>query len=1033
MKNKTLRLSLFLFMLFFTASLYAQVDVKGIIMDEQGEGIPMAIIKVKGTTIAMPTDVFGKFRMSVPNDNATLVISYLGFKTQEIGVTLGDPMLIHLKEENLSLDEVVVIGYGSSKRKDITGVVSKVNVDELQAAPVGNFMDAMSGRVAGVALGTNEGAPGAEPTMTIRGISSITGSSSPLYVIDGFPTESSGSDLVSPSDIESIEVLKDASATAIYGARGANGVVMITTKHAKSGKIQITYDGNYGVNQITKRMNVMNTYDFVKLQYDVSPSRATTLYGPIADIDKYKSIAGTNWQDKIFRTGENQNHNLSISGGDVKTKFLISGSYNNTTGIILNSGSEKYLGRLNVDHNLSEQFKIGSSLTYSEMTVTGVSPSSSASSSSYSVYNSMAFKPILKNGQEFTDDTYDLDQNTEGLYQTNPLVAVLAESKQNFTQNLLFNNYAEYSILKNLKLRSTFAYNKTNGLLETFNDSRSKTANPAYRSYIGINGSISNAYNSNFVNENTLTYIHNFANDHSLTLMGGFSEQANKSSSNGFSSKFSPNEALLVSGLDEGINSGMTSMKSSWSSLSYLGRANYNYKSRYMLSATMRADGSSKFAQDQRWGYFPSAAFAWNLKGDLLKRVQVINMAKTRISWGVTANNRVGDFTYLQQLNSGTANSYYFNGILQNGNALTNIGNKNLTWESTAQYNLGLDLSFFDNRFSLSTDLYSKDTYNLLLNAPLPGSMGVSSATKNIGRLRNQGLELTLNSINFKGGNFVWETNFNISFNKSMIVALADGQQNMTSADYISKVGEPISQFYGLISNGLYTYDDFNKTTDGNYILKDDQPTNGQANRLLIQPGFRKFVDLNRDGLIDEKDRTVIGNPNPLHFGGFTNSFKYKWVDLSVFFQWSYGNQVYNYTRLVMMRGSIFNQNMLADYNDRWSATNPNGQYSTTLNPLSPISPEGGLPYALSTWVEDASFLRLKTISLGITLPKKTVNMLKIANIRIYCSGQNIYTFTNYKGWDPEVSTKGQTITKGWDYSAYPRALILVGGVKITL
>lgn len=1011
----------------------SQILVRGTVLDENGQTLSGVTVQIKGQNKGTISNNDGKFALSVDNTSKILVFSYLGFEKREVKVEKDKPMTLVMKEIGQTLNDVVVIGYGTVKRKDLTGAVSKVNVNELQAAPVANFMDAMAGRVAGVDVSSNEGQPGMEPTITIRGANSLTQSNSPLFVIDGYPFESSGAELIAPSQIESIEVLKDASATAIYGSRGANGVVIITTKRAKIGSVQVVYDANFGSNTITKSMDVMSTYDFVRLQYDINPGQANTLYGGIP-LDNYKDIAGSNWQKKIFKKGETQNHFISISGGDDKTKFNISGSYSNLLGIVLNSSSQKYLGKITVDHTFNPKLKIGANLTYAETVTDGVSPSDTYTGSSNFIFNSLAYKPILKNGLEFDDQVNDPVANAEGQSQTNPLTAVLSESVNAYRQNMLASTFLEYVIIPKLRFRSSLGFNKLFNQGERFNDSRSKTANPGYRYYVGVSGGASQSESTNWSNENTLTFTQQFAKDNTLVLVGGITEQASKFKSHGFGANFIPTESLGISGLDDGTMANMSFTSSNWALLSYLGRAIYNYKSRYILTASIRADGSSKFPKANKWGYFPSGSVAWNLKSEkFMKKVDFVNLAKFRLSWGLTGNNRAAEFDYMNMLSAGTGNSYYYDGKLQSGVAISRIKNENLRWETTEQYNLGFDLSLLNNRLNLTTDIYQKDTRDLLLNADLPGSMGIPKAMKNIGQVRNQGLEITATTVNLKGKNYSWESNFNISFNRNTVVELTNNQEAMITLDYIAKVNEPISQIYGLLNDGLYQYSDFDKTASGIYLLKDNVPLNGQTDKNNIRPGFRKFKDLNKDGLINDMDRTVIGNPNAIHIGGFNNTFTYKWFDLSLFFQWSYGNQVYNQTRQYLLRGNTTNQNMLTEYNDRWTPANQTGKYAVAVPNNLIVNPEGGLSYAQSDFVEDASYLRLKTISLGVSLQKKALSKLKLTSLRFYCSGQNIYTWSNYTGWDPEVSTKGGVLTKGWDFSAYPRAIILTGGVKIVL
>ncbi|MDP4292366.1 MAG: SusC/RagA family TonB-linked outer membrane protein, partial [Bacteroidota bacterium] len=555
----------------------------------------------------------------------------------------------------------------------------------------------------------------------------------------------------------------------------------------------------------------------------------------------------------------------------------------------------------------------------------------------------------------------------------------------------------------------------------------------------GVNGSISTAKVNNWANENTLTWTKTFNKVHNLSVLGGFTEQGNTSSTYGFGAINLPNESLGISGLDEGtLNPATTIARSSlWTSASFLSRVVYNYNSLYYLTFSYRADGSSKFTEQNHWSYFPSGALSWRFTQEkFLKDNKVISDGKLRFSYGKTGNNRVGDFSYLSTMAVPASYSYSFGNSWISSIIPQTIGNPDLKWETTDQYNLGLDLSFLKSRINLTADLYRKITKNLLLNATLPTSTGYTTAFENVGSVQNQGLELTINTINVNTKDFSWRSSFNISFNQNKVLALANGQETLLTSvywdngwdgipAYVARVGQPLGLMYGYIWDGAYQYSDFNKTATGTYVLKDNVPTNGNT-RTSIQPGDIKYKDLNGDGVVNASDYTVIGNSLPIHIGGLNNSFTYKNFDLNLFFQWSYGNKIQNNNRLVFEGSAIGGAYLeqFASYADRWSATN---QSSSNFR----AGGYYGGGYSSRT-IEDGSYLRLKTASFGYNFPAKLLQKIKISSLRIYVSGQNLWTLTNYSGLDPEVSTYNSVLTGGFDYSAYPRARTIAFGANIT-
>ena len=994
-------------------------------------------VTVKGTTQQTLTNDDGRFALRVTERDKALVFTYVGYQSQEVLIGNITTVSITLKEVSSILTDVVVVGYGTQRRKDITGSVGKVSVTDLQKAPVRSFEEALAGRVAGVQVTSSDGQPGASANILIRGNNSVTQQNSPLYVIDGFPIENPDNNAINPEEIESIEILKDASATAIYGARGANGVIIITTKKGKSAVPVITYDGYYGFQKVTRRTKLMNGYDFVRYLFQADSVKTRLLYlAPKGlTVDDYKNIESYNWEDKLFQRGPMQSHSLSIRGGTPVTKYSISGSAINQKGAIVNTGFKRYQGRFVLDQNISTNIKVGVNLNYSAATTFGVIPSNANNAQYNLMYNTWSYRPVSgTDNVALLEQLLDPGVNPVSDYRINPVVSAKNEYNYNFANTLITNLYGEYSITKNLTLRVSGGMNRYASRREIFNNSFTRSGSNLVTGINNVNGSVTNSNVDDYLNENTLSYNRSFKNNQSLNIVAGVTVQKTSFNQNGYSATQIPNESLGISGLDEGRPLKLVTLKSTSSLVSFLGRINYNLTSKYLFTVTMRADGSSKFSKDNRWGYFPSGAFAWRLSDEgFMKGVKAISDAKIRVSYGATGNNRVGDFSYLSSVIYNNTFGYSFNNSIVNFSQTGLLGSPALKWESTTQADVGFDLSLLNNRISFSTDYYNKKTTDLLLNADLPPTSGYANAFKNIGKVRNEGLEFTLNTNNIQGKNFSWNSSFNISFNRNRILALNDNQESiLTSISwdvnygtiplFIAKVGQPIAQFYGYIWDGNYQYNDFEKLSNGTFLLKDNVPTNGNT-RNVIQPGDIKYKDLNGDGKVDANDLTSIGSPYPTHIGGFNNNFTFYGFDFTVFLQWNYGNQAYNANRHTLEGNPAYGLNQFASYNDRWTPENQSNTY---------FRYGGQGPYAYSSRVlEDASFLRLKTVSLGYTISPKLLRKAKIRSVRLYTSAQNIRTWTKYGGTDPEVSTRESALTPGFDYSPYPRVFTLVFGTKI--
>lgn len=1022
--------------------------VRGTVRDSLGRPIAGASVSVKGTARGTVTDAGGNFVIEAVNGEI-LMISFIGYEPMEITVSATKTMNIVLRQKTDQLEEqLVVVGYGAVRRKDLTGSVGSANVTDMQKAPVISFEEALSGRVAGVQVTSADGQPGADISVVIRGNNSVTQDNSPLYVIDGFPMENPNTYTLNPQEIESIEILKDASATAIYGARGSNGVVMITTKKGKTGKPKLSYNVYYGLMQMPKRMELMNGYEFVKYQAERDSANAANNYFTEGrTLEDYRNIAGTDLQDEMFRTSAFQNHFISLSGGNPNsTRYAISGSVLNQDGIMINSGYTRYQGRVNIDQAVSSKFKLGINSNYSYARQLGTAPAEQRTGFFYGnlLYSAWAFRPV--SARNVSTDPLEEEQGGDlsdedflNLMGFNPLKTAQNEYRARITDILTSNLYAEYELSPVLKFRATGGLTKSQTRRESFNNSQTPLGSPLTTAgqNNGVNGSvITNTLNS-WLNENTLTYNKAFGKKHSLNVVGGFSMQDTRTASFGAAANLIPNEALGLAGLDQGQPVSVTSLSSRYTLASFLARANYSFASRYLFTASFRADGSSKFSPEHKWSYFPSGAFAWRLSNEpFMKNVNAISDAKIRLSYGTTGNNRVSDFAYLTQIDLPADIGYSYANSPVKAAILSSLGNKNLKWETTSQFNAGLDLSLFDDRVSFTADAYKKVTHDLLLEALTPYTVGFFSAFKNIGKVQNTGLEFTLNTVNIKKEELSWNTSFNISFNRNKVLALTENQtQLFTLANwnidlrsvppYVAAIGQPVAMFWGYVWDGNYQYTDFNQNADGTYILKEGVPAYG-TNRALVQPGNIKYRDVNGDSAVNTGDRTIIGNPNPKFTGGFTNDLTYKNFDMNLFFDFSYGNDVLNANRIIFEGGGRVNQNMFATYNNRWTPENQNNSYYRT---------GGGGPsdFGYSTRViEDGSYLRLRTLALGYTFPASWLSRIKLNNIRVYASAQNLYTFTRYSGFDPEVSAYGSSALRpAFDYSVYPRSRTITLGATI--
>jgi TonB-dependent starch-binding outer membrane protein SusC len=1088
----------FSFILVFQAG-YAQkesIKITGIVKDSNGEGLPGVSVVVKNSTTATMTDISGAYSISVPNMQSVIVFSCLGYKgTENLALNVNGTTITMSDREETKLEEVVVVGYGTAKRRDLTGSVGRADIESMTKAPVTSFDQALSGRIAGVSVVSGGDQPGATSQITIRG-GSISQDNSPLYVIDGFPVENMDMNSINPKDIESMDVLKDASSIAIYGARGANGVIIITTKRGVVSAPKVTYSFSSSFQHDINRPKLMDPYNFVKMQLDLDSAQTPntnrfyqayidTVHG--IDLNYYKSVKGYDWLNLILRNGTITNHSLKVAGGTEDTKYSISGSVMNQQGVIINTGMDRYEGRFNLDQKFSKDLKLGVSASVSKGNTYGTNPSSSNGGGV--IESAWKYRPIsgLKN-QDLLNAALDSASYSDGTFSPasyiNPLQQAQNEYLRNINVNGAVNAFLEYTFWKKFTFKISGGYKATEARREQFYNSKTaqgniyKDASGNVTNKNGVNGSYGGSIIQNYLNENLLSYKNEIFRKQVLDAMVGFTYQYSNVNTYQFSSINIPQatEYLQMAGLGGGTATGIVSSKTKNQLYSFLSRVNYTIADRYLFTGTIRGDGSSKFAPGRQWGYFPSGAFAWRFTSEsFMEKVQdVLNDGKLRVSYGSVGNNKVSDFAYLSQFgNLQPALGYPFGNTYQNGIQPYFVPNNTITWETTNEIDLGVNLSFFGDRISVDADYYQKKTKNFLISVAIPymNGYGVGSSTQyqNVGELMNSGYELTLNTVNIKTKDFKWMTNLTFSMNQSQLNELYGGFTSLSSfstlpgvatnpAPWVANVGAPIAVFYGYKWGGCYQYSDFDKQADGTYVLKTGVPTYSN----LVQPGDAKYQDVSGDGVIDSKDITKIGTPLPKCTGGVGNKFTYQNLTLDIFFQWSYGNDILNANTYAFEQtgGYYPNGNQFASYADRWTPTNPSNDIprlrynaKTDVDKVARMS---------SRYIEDASFLRLKTISLSYSLPKNFLKKLKIENILLTASAQNLWTLTNYSGANPEASNFRTTnsssspfggtgnatggvgysfvqpsssysaLTPGYDYTAYPTTITVNFGASIT-
>lgn len=1016
-----------------------EVTVSGKVVDRQREPLPGAVVLLNGTLKGVMVAEDGSYSITVPK-NGTLDVSLMGYSTVSENVDGRKEINFVLKEDNIQLKEAVVeVGYGSERVNDVTGSVANFDIDNFDAGAM-SFDESLQGRLAGVLVTGGDGQPGSELDMVIRGGGSLTQSNAPLYVVDGFPMEDFSAASVNSSDIASISVLKDASATAIYGSRGSNGVVIIQTKAGTLGKPSISYDGTTGILIPRRTIELMTPLEFVEYQIERNPSANTAKYltNEGRDLDYYRTCEDIDWQGRLFREAPFQKHSVSLIGGNRQTRYQTSVSYTGQDGIIENSGIQRYQGRFSLEQKINNRMRVFVQGSFFKNTTFGQSTSAQMadgrSYSNYLMYRIWGAIPVLTGGRTLEDL---FDENSDASFLINPVVSNANEDIRTDTRQFSINGRVEYMLNKRFKFKTRAGYTYTGTENHNFYNSKTYVGYTRATNSYGVQGNLGNRHSESWLFENMVDYARGFGKAGRVAATFGLTAQAWNNHNFRVSAVQVEDDTIGIAGIDSGIMQNPVYTSGESRMLSALMRVNYRYRNRYLFTLTTRADGSSRFAPGHRWGVFPSGSFAWRFGQEKkIRRIKWIEDAKLRFSYGLTGNNRVGDFLYSDAISLG---NYYggWGGVAPGRIAApVRLGNKNLTWEKATQADLGLDLYTFGSRLNLKLDLYRKESADLLLNAPVPASSGYASTFRNSGSVRNSGLEITLTTVNIRKRNFMWTSEFNITFQKDKVLSLYDGVEELFStttfnADfrstdlYVARVGGPVASFWGLVWDGCYGYDDFTQQSDGSWLLNADVPTNGNP-REMIQPGDIKYVDRNGDLVCDERDRTVIGRCAPIHYGGLSNTFTWKNWTLSVLLQWNYGNDIMNVNRYIF-EGNYADStiNQYRSYVDRWSDDNPSSRNFR----VGGAGPRG--VYSSRT-IEDGSYLRLKSVKLAYKLPMSLLRKIRVKSAQVYVSGFNLVTWCNYSGFDPEVSIRKTALTPGLDYCSYPRSRNWSGGLKVS-
>ncbi len=1059
-KKVTIGMLLFLF---FSLCLTAQEKtIRGSVKDTYGEPVIGANVMVKGTTIGAATDIDGNYTLSAPTSATTLHVSYIGMKEMEVVIT-GNVMNIIMVEDVSSLDEVVVVGYGTQRRRDLTGSVTSVNAETIAAVPVASAVEAITGKMAGVQVLTTEGSPDAEMRIRVRGGGSITQSNDPLFIVDGFPV-STISD-IPPTDIESIDVLKDASSTAIYGSRGANGVVIVTTKSGKAGKLRLSYNAYFGVKKIAKTLDVLSPYDYATWQYELAALQGddalrnyNSFFGNFQDLDLYRNVPYNDWQDLTFgRIGTSMNHSLSLNGGSDKMTYAFNFSHLSDKAIMEGSNYKRNSMSLKLNNKPTDKISLDFSARYTDTQINGGGANDAGSTldTDKRLKYSVIYTPIPLRNLDATAGSDDDDLGN--LY--NPLISISDNAREKTQKRLNLAGSASWEIIDNLRLRSEAGLDHQDdgdqqywGLTTYYIKNYPSVENqgkPAIR--------LVNRERQTLRNTNTLNYDFKkiLGEDHSLNLMAGHEYIIRKGLTltdevHGFPTTFTAEDAWRLS--SQGVPYNIDNYYNEDDKLlSYFGRANYDFQGKYLLSATFRADASSKFSKENRWGYFPSAAAAWRISSEpfMENTKSWLDDLKLRASYGTAGNNNIPSGQLVQMFESRATS--WINGFTNYWAPSKVMANPDLKWETTVTRNVGLDFTLLGGKLSGTVEAYRNTTSDLLIEFPVAGT-GYDTQYRNMGENQNEGIETTLNWYAVNNQNFTLSLSGNIGFNRTEIRSLGImndfGYDTYWASseigyDYWIAKGGAVGQMFGYRSDGRYEVSDFTgyNASTNRWILKEGVP---DASGVVgnIRPGSMKLKDLDDNDIVNVDDREIIGDANPVHTGGFTINSTFYGFDISAAFNWSYGNDIYNANKIEFSHTGKYqyrNMTTTMEPGKRWTNLREDGTISndpqelTTMNANTTMWSPLTSRMIFSDWaVEDGSFLRLNTLTLGYTLPKTVLAKMKIDQLRFYVTGYNVFLWTNYSGYDPEVSTVRRTnLSPGVDYSAYPKSRQLVFGVNL--
>ena len=994
-----------------------QATVTGKVVDEKGEGLPGVTVLVKGTSTGTSTAADGSFSLDVPA-NATLLLSSVGYATQEVAVGSQSVINVTMRIDSKQLSDVVVVGYGTQARREVTGAVQTVNAQELADIPAAQVTQKLQGKLAGVQILQATGKPGQGMQVRVRGQASISAGSDPLYVVDGFPIVTDIS-LINPDEIETITVLKDAASTSLYGSRAANGVVLITTKQAKSGQSTVGVNAYYGIQQVPQkgRPDMMNATEFAQFKKESYEDLGQPVPAVFQNPAQYGE--GYNWYDAMLRTAPVENYSLTFTAGKDKFSTSAVAGFFKQKGVVLNSDYQRFSLRLNSNYNVSERVRVGINLAPS-YTIDNTPPTDGRFFNGQGVlYNALLSWPTL--AYQNPDGSLPLSVSVPGITtftEPNWYRSIQEIQNKNTQTRLLSNAYLEVEPIKDLLLKTTINLDLGNALFQNYNPSTASvgfaTPPPVTASALRKN----NTYYS-WLNENTATYRKSFG-EHSFDVLAGYTLQRFHSDYDQIRTTNFPDDRIQT--IQSAINIDRPNTYSDvqeWSLVSYIGRLNYNYKGRYLLSGAVRRDGSSRFGVNNRNGVFPSVSAGWIISDEsFMPKIDQLTFLKARGSYGVTGNNNIGNYSQYATVN--TTTNAIFGSTVANGASVTALSNPNLGWETTKQLDLGLDLGLFENRLNFTYDYYVKNTTNLLYSLAVPQESGFGSFLGNIGELKFWGHEFAVTSKNFVG-KFQWNTNFNIAFSDNKVVALSEGVDRIYGDGTITRVGERIGQFYGVIQDGVY---------------KNKAEYDSSPKAIASSVGTVKYRDVNGDGVItyggDNDDRTVIGNPFPKFIYGLTNTFNYANFDLTIVASGSYGNDIMRRTdQGTTNLDGVFN--VLREVKDRWrSPDNPGaGLYGTTTT-----NTANDREWLSTRFVHKGSYLTIKNITFGYTVPVEHLKPFR--SIRPYASVQQAYVFTNYTGANPETSIDANgyptnALNQGMDFGTYPVPRTFTFGINVGL